>query len=55
MGKMPNKIAYEFFSRKLLDLFITFPLPNTYIARTDIIDAISFALANQKTYYNRKH
>lgn len=54
-GKTPNKIAYGFSSRKLLDLCSTIPQPDTYVARTKATDAISFALTNQKEYYNRSH
>ena len=45
-GKTPNKIAYGFLPRKPLDLISFFSLPDTYIARADAADAISFALAN---------
>lgn len=30
-------------------------MPDTYVARTGAADAISFAFANQKAHYNRKH
>lgn len=29
--------------------------PDTYVARTKAIDAISFALANHKEHYDRSH
>lgn len=55
MGKTPNKIAYGFSPRRSLDLISLSSLLNTYVARTDVADAISFAFANKKAYYNRKH
>ncbi len=55
MGKTPNKIAYRFSPRRLLDLISFSSLLDTYIARANIADAISFALANQKAHYDRKH
>lgn len=54
-GKTPNKVAYGFSPRRPLDLLSDPLLPNTLQARTDATDAISFALANQKTHYDRKH
>ena len=54
-GKIPNKIAYGFLPRKPLGLISSSFLPDTYITRVDTANAISFALANQKPYYNRKH
>lgn len=50
MGKIENKIAYIFFLRKLLDLIFVFLLSDTYLARADVVDAIFFALANQKAH-----
>lgn len=38
-----------------MDLLFASSLLDTYIARVNAADAISFALANQKTYYDRKH
>lgn len=55
MGKTPNKIAYGFLSRRLLDLISLFSLPTIYIAQVDAANAIFFALANQKAYHNGKH
>lgn len=55
MGKTPNKIAYGFSPRRLLDLISLSSLLDTYIAQADIADAISFAFANQKAHYDRKH
>ena len=54
-GKTPNKIAYGFLPRRPLDLISLSSLPDTYVARADAADAISFALANQKAHYDRKH
>ena len=54
-GKTPNEIAYGFLLRKPLDLISLSSLPDTYVARADAADAISFALANQKAHYDRKH
>ena len=53
--KTPNKVAYGFSPRKPLDLLSDPLLPSTLQARTDATDAISFALANQKAHYDRKH
>lgn len=55
LGKTPNKVAYGFSLRRFLDLCLTIPQPNTYVARTKAINAIFFALTNQKKYYNRSH
>ncbi len=54
-GKTPNEIAYGFSSRRQLDLISPSTLPDTYVTRADVADAISFALANQKAHYDRKH
>ena len=54
-GKTLNEIAYGFFSRRPLNLLSDSLFPNTFQSRTDAADAISFALANQKAHYNRKH
>lgn len=54
-GKTPNEVAYNFSPRRPLDLCLTLTLSNTYVARAKASDAISFALANQKEYYNRSH
>ena len=55
MGKMPYEITYRFSLRRPLDLISFSSLPDTYVARVDTADAISFTLANQKAHYNRKH
>lgn len=55
MGKTSNKIAYRFLPSRLLDLIFLSSLPNTYLAWADVAHAISFALANQKAHYNKKH
>ena len=55
MGKILNEIAYGFSLCRLLDLLSDPLLPNTFQACTDATNAISFALANQKAHYNRKH
>ena len=54
-GKTSNKIAYGFSSCRLLDLLSDLLLPNIFQTCTDTVDAISFALANQKAHYDRKH
>ena len=54
-GKTPNKIAYGFSSRRSLDLFSNPLLPNRFQTHTDMTNAISFAFANQKAHYDRKH
>lgn len=55
MGKTPNKIAYQFSPRRPLDLVFPSSLLDTYIAWADATNAISFALANQKSHYDKKH
>lgn len=52
---MPNRIAYKFLLKKLLDMLPIFFLPDTYVTQTDITDMIFFVFANQKTYYNKKY
>lgn len=54
IGKTPNEIAYDFSPHKPLDLFSNPSIPSTFQARTNAADVISFALANQKAYYNQK-
>lgn len=54
-GKTPNEVAYGFSPRRPLDLLSPPGLPAAFQARADAADAISFALANQKAHYNRKH
>ena len=55
MDKTPNKIAYRFLPRRPLDLISSSFLPDTYVARADIAEAILFVLANQKSQYDKKH
>lgn len=55
IGKTPNKIAYGFSLRRPLDLYLVIALPDTYIACTDIANAIFFALINYKKYHNKNH
>ena len=55
IGKTSNKIAYGFLPRKPLNLYSAATLPDIYVAYTGATDAISFALANHKEYYNRNH
>lgn len=52
---MPNEIAYGFSLRWPLDLCSAVTSLNTYVARTEAFDAISFISANQKKYYNESH
>ena len=54
-GKTPNKVAYDFLSRRPLDQCSALTLSNTYVAPAEASDTISFALANQKEHYNRSH
>ena len=54
-SKTPNEITYGFSPHRPLDLLSDPLLPNTFQTRTDVTDTISFALANQKAYYDRKH
>lgn len=53
--KMPNKIAYGFSARRLLDLCLAVTQPDTYVAHTEAVDTIFFALANHKEHYDRSH
>ena len=46
IGKTPNEIVYGFSLHRLLDLLSDLLLSNTFQARTDATNAISFALAN---------
>lgn len=48
-------MAYGFSPHRPLDLLSLPGLPAAFQARADAADAISFALANQKAHYNRKH
>lgn len=54
-SKTPNEIAYKFSPQQPLDLLAVPPIFETYVARTNTADAISFVLANQKAHYNRNH
>lgn len=54
-NKIPNKIAYNFFSCYFFDLLAVFPTPNILATCVDISKAISFALLNQKVTYNQKY
>ena len=54
-GKTPNEIAYGFSPRRPLDLCSAVASPDTYVARAEATDAVSFALANQKEHYDRRH
>ena len=55
IGKTSNEIAYDFSLKKPLNLILAIDVPNACVARANAVDAISFALLNQKEYYNRKH
>ena len=55
IGKTLNKVAYGFSPRRFLDLYLIVPQPDTYVACIEAIDAIFFALTNQKKYYNRNY
>lgn len=54
-GKTPNEIAYGFSPKRPLDLCLAVTRSDTYVARTEAADTISFALANHKEYYDRSH
>ncbi len=54
-GKTPNEIAYDVSPRRPLELCLAVASPNTYVARAEASDAISFALTNQIEHYNRHH
>ncbi len=54
-GKTPNKVAYGFSPRRLLDLLAVLPIPNALATRTDAADAVYFTLLNLKVTYDRKH
>lgn len=49
-GKTLNKIVYRFLSRRSSNLLSALPLPDIYIAQTNVVDAIFFTFANQKVY-----
>lgn len=55
MGKIFNGIVYIFSPKRSLDLLFALPLPDIYVAWTNIADAISFVLENQKAHYKQKH
>lgn len=55
IGKILNEIAYGFFPHRPLDLLSDLIFPNTFQVRLDTTNTISFALTNQKAYYNQKH
>lgn len=48
-------MAYGFFPRRPLDLLAAFPIPDTLATYTDIVEAMSFALLNQKVTYDQKY
>lgn len=54
-GKTSNEIAYGFSPYKPLNLLFDSLFPSTFQTCTSMANAISFVLANQKTYYNQKH
>ncbi len=54
-GKTPNEIAYGFTPRRSLDFFSILPSFAIATNRIEAADAISFAIANQMTHYDRKH
>lgn len=54
-GKTPNKIAYGFNPCRFLDLLSALPSPSIATIRIESVNAIFFAMANQKTYSDRKH
>ena len=54
-GKTLNEIAYSFISRRPWDLLSALPSPAITTTRIEGVDAVSFAMANQKTYYDGKH
>ena len=54
-NKTPNELAYGFQPNRPLDLLREASLPQPVIARIQAADAISFAQANQKHHYDRKH
>lgn len=54
-GKTPNEVAYGFSPRRPLDLLTALPLPQPLATRAEASAAISFAMSNQKTTYDRKH
>lgn len=54
-GKTPHKIAYNFLSKRFLDLILAISMRNTYVARINAADAISFAFLDQTEYDRRKH
>ncbi len=55
IGKTPNEITYGFTPPRPLDLLLALPFPAIATTRMEAADAISFAMSNQKIYYDRKH
>lgn len=53
--KISNEIAYGFSPRRPLDLVSAVTIPDIGVARTNMVDAILFALLNQKEHYDRNY
>ena len=53
--KIPNKIAYRFFPKRPLNLYLATTVADTYITRTRAADSIYFAITNYKKYYNTSY
>ncbi len=54
-GKTPNKIPHGFSPRRPLDLCSAVASPNTYVTHAKATNVISFAPANQKQHYDKRH
>ena len=54
-GKTPNEIAYGFTPRCFFNLLLALPSPAIATVKIEAADAISFGMANQKTYYDWEH
>lgn len=53
--KTSNKVAYNFSPRHPLDFLAAVPTPDILTARSDVTEAILFALLNQKMAYECRH
>lgn len=54
-GKTLNEVAYGFSPHRPLDLLAAFPTSDALVVCTDVAEAMSFTLLNEKVTYNQKH
>lgn len=55
IGKIPNKVAYNFTPRRALDLYSALLSSNALVAQAKAADAIFFTLFNWKIAYDRQY